>query len=57
MAEKRGYGIGLQVFEDFFGKYYELARLHGTISGILRDHEQKWNMPVLFQSGYLTIKD
>ena len=41
MAEKRGYGIGLQVFEDFFGKYYELARLHGTISGILRDHEQK----------------
>ncbi len=128
MAEKRGYGIGLQVFEDFIkrnalyvdktayvykmaqskaknfflsrprrfgksllvstleayfsgrkdlfkglaidnmetewvkypvihldlssGKYYELARLHGTISGILREYEKKWNVTVMDEYNY-----
>ncbi len=26
------------------GKYYELARLHGTISNMLRHEEEKWNI-------------
>jgi len=28
------------------GKYYELERVHGTLSGILREHEEKWNVRV-----------
>ena len=128
MAEKRGYGIGLQVFEDFIkrkaiyvdktayvykmahstgknfflsrprrfgksllvstlkayfegrkelfkglaidelekdwvkypvirldlssGKYYELERVHGTISGILRDYEKYWDVTVYDEYNY-----
>ena len=34
------------------GKYYELARLHGTISGILRDHEERWNVVIHDEYNY-----
>jgi len=34
------------------GKYYELARLHGTLSGILRDHERRWNVTVYDEYNY-----
>ena len=34
------------------GKYYEKERVHGTISGILRDHEKKWNVTVYDEYNY-----
>ena len=34
------------------GKYYEKERVHGTISGILRDHEKKWNVMVYDEFNY-----
>ena len=34
------------------GKYYEKERVHGTISGILRDHERKWNVTVYDEYNY-----
>ena len=34
------------------GKYYEKERVHGTISGILRDHEKKWNVTVYDEFNY-----
>ena len=34
------------------GKYYEKERVHGTISGLLRDHEKKWNVTVYDEYNY-----
>lgn len=34
------------------GKYYEKERLHGTLSGLLRDHEQRWNVEVHDEYNY-----
>ena len=34
------------------GKYYEKERVHGTISGILRDHEKRWNVTVYDEYNY-----
>ena len=34
------------------GKYYEIERLHGTISGILREHEERWQVTVHDEYGY-----
>ena len=34
------------------GKYYELERLHGTISGILRDYEKLWGVTVYDEYNY-----
>lgn len=34
------------------GKYYEKERVHGTISGILRDYEKCWNVTVYDEYNY-----
>ncbi len=34
------------------GKYYEKERVHGTISGILRDHEKRWKVTVYDEYNY-----
>ena len=34
------------------GKYFEKERVHGTISGILRDHEKRWNVNVYDEFNY-----
>ena len=34
------------------GKYYEKERLHGTLNGILRDHERRWNVTIYDEYNY-----